>query len=228
MDTREAISVRRAYNRSRQTQTVAERLSFEELALLCFLREKSGSFIASALAETQHVLRPTMTHRLAHLEEHGYITREIDLRDRRAIRCAITDEGQEAVVRLTTEMTKQIEHGQPLGRATAARLEHYVTALGSSYIKVSDLILMCISLDEDRAFVTTGYLANALGVLQPTVTMSLKKLQKQGYIKRGPVGDDVPDVHRRSVHIMLTESGETRAEEIKQLVGSLKITRNTK
>ena len=70
------------------------------------------------------------------------------------------------------------------------------------------VILMILQAAQDQGrSVSQGEIAEALRVSNPTVTASLKSLERQGYIRREP---DERDMRRK--HLVITELGREVAE----------------
>lgn len=222
MELREFMSVRRAYNLVRQETDTSRRLTFEEFAILCRLDIVSEPMKTSAIAEYQGALRPTMTHRTNHLAKLGYIERVEGNTDRRNIVCMITPAGCEEMRRLA-ELTKaQIIAGQPLSRTTVDRVCKYVDAMGSMYCTAGEMILLALVETDESATITT--LVESLGLLQPTVSMSVSSLAQNGLIVReSPKG-----LSSRSSLIRLTNKGRAGAQELVDRIGGIIVRRKSR
>lgn len=223
MELREYISVRRAYNLVRQDADTSDRLTFEEFAILCRLDFVDTPLKTSTIAEYQGALRPTMTHRTNHLAKLGYIDRGEGTVDRRNIVCAISDEGRTKINELAEATRSRISAGQPLARTSSERLCRYVDAMGSVYCTAGDLVLVALYLEYD-APCTVTQLVESLGLLQPTVSMSISSLLKHGLVKR----DHVEGASSRSSYIALTDEGKSLAEDIANLILSIVVRRRTR
>ena len=209
MELREYMSVRRAYNLVRQETDASRRLTFEEFAILCRLDFVDEPIKTSAIAEYQGALRPTMTHRTNHLAKLGLIDRGEGLVDRRNIVCSISEEGREHVRYLAGATRSQISTGQPLARTAAERICRYVDAMGSVYCTAGELVLLALySRGEEPSTVTQ--LVESLGLLQPTVSMSVSSLIENGLVYRNQ--DNA--VSARSSYIHLTDEGREVAKDI--------------
>ena len=219
MDLREYMSVRRAYNIVRQSVDSKKRLTFEEFAILCRLDVANEPVKTSAIAEYQSALRPTMTHRTNHLYGLGYINRGEGTKDRRNVVCSISDAGREAVVELSTLTRAQIPSGKALSRTSPERICKYVDAMGSVFCKAGDLVLLGIySADSDS--LTIMQLVDALGLLQPTVSMSVSSLCDLGLVERSR-----EDAGLHTTSVRLTASGEKRVEELCQVIEDVVVRR---
>lgn len=221
MDLREFMSVRRAYNIVRQMATGEMRLTFEELAVLCRLEVAASPLKTSVIAEYQGALRPTMTHRTSHLANLGYIERAEGDEDRRNVVCAITPEGSAALLDLCDKTRAQIPTGKALSRTSSERMCKYVDAMGSIFCKASDLVLLGIYASDAGELTIMG-LVDALGLLQPTVSMSVSGLVKQGMLERlSGHGSG------RAPRLKLTSAGQEVASELAQTISHLVVRRKT-
>lgn len=217
MDAREYLSIRKAYNLVRQHADKPERLSFSEFSILCRLANCEGGMRTSDIADYQHVLRPTMTHRTKHLASMGLIEREQGSDDKRNIFCTISYKGLTVADKLCEATRSAIRPQEPLSRTTASRIRAYVDAMGSLNCDASELILLGIHvLDGDEH--TISALVDALGLLQPTVSMSVAALEGDGYVQR--IGDS-----RHGFHVGLTEKGGEAARDIVSRIGELVVRR---
>ena len=108
MDLKEFMSVRRAYSVVRQAVASDERLTFEEFAIICHLRELGEPVKTSAIAEYQGALRPTMTHRTNHLEKLGLIERAEGTSDRRNVVCSVSEKGAERASALANRTLRKV------------------------------------------------------------------------------------------------------------------------
>ena len=206
MDVREYIAIRGAYNLVRQDIPSNSRLTFEEAAVLALLDSSDEPLPTSSIANWQHALRPTMTHRANHLASLGLIERTPGQSDRRNVVCEITDKGRETLMGLCTDVRQVLSRGKVLTRIDAERVKRYLLAMGQYYVQASDLILLGLCLN-DREGVPIALLVGALGLLQPTVSMSVQALEDRGLVKR-----DVPG--SKAVKALLTDQGRLMAEDL--------------
>ena len=183
MELKDYIAIRRAYNMVRQDTPKDERLTFEEFAILCRLELAESGLRTSDIAEYQSALRPTMTHRTNHLASQGLIERAEGNEDRRSVMCTITDAGHDRIEDLCRACGDILHNGTVLTRIEPARVRRYVDAMGALYIKASNLILIAM-LENDGGPMRIGRIASALGLLQPTVSMSINALIEDGLITR--------------------------------------------
>jgi DNA-binding MarR family transcriptional regulator len=137
----------------------------------------------SAIANWQHALRPTMTHRANHLASLGLIVRTPGVDDRRNVVCSITDEGRATLESLCSGIRQTLSRGKVLTRIDEGRVKRYLLAMGQYYIQASDLVLIGLSV-SDREGVPIALLVGALGLLQPTVSMSVQALEERGLVYR--------------------------------------------
>lgn len=222
MDLREFMSVRRAYNVVRQKIDSAERLTFEEFAILCRLQVADAPIKTSSIAEYQGALRPTMTHRTNHLASLGYINRGEGEVDRRNVVCSISDEGIEAVTRLSTLTRSQIATGKSLSRTSPERICKYVDAMGSVFCKAGDLVLLGLYTAEGESL-TIMQLVEALGLLQPTVSMSVSNLVDLGLVERAR-----EEAGKHTTCVRLTPAGEERAREVAEVIDGVVVRRKVR
>lgn len=222
MDLREYMSVRRAYNVVRQKVESDKRLTFEEFAILCRLSMADTPLKTSAIAEYQSALRPTMTHRTNHLSGLGFIERGEGDTDRRNVVCGISEKGRAEVMRLAGLTRTQIPTGKALSRTSAERICKYADAMGSIFCKAGDLVLLGLySAEADE--LTIMQLVDVLGLLQPTVSMSVSSLAEQGLVERRRESG-----RQHTTSVALTEAGRDRAEQMKQVIESVIVRRKVR
>lgn len=217
MDAKEYLSIRKAYNLVRQGEDKAERLSFSEFSILCRLANCEGGMRTSDIADYQHVLRPTMTHRTKHLAALGLIIRDQGSADKRNIFCSISERGLEVADSLCEKTRSSIKPTEPLSRTTAMRVRAYVDAMGSISCDASELILLGIKSLGGGAH-TISELVGSLGLLQPTVSMSVSALEEEGYVER--LGKS-----RHGFRVGLTEQGREIADDIESEINALVVRR---
>ena len=222
MDLKEFMSVRRAYNIVRQMGEAKDRLTFEEFAILCRLGELGEPLKTSAIAEYQGALRPTMTHRTNHLAGLGLIDRAEGEKDRRNVVCSISDAGRERALELAGLTRAQIPTGRALSRTSPERILKYVDAMGSLFCKAGDLVLLGLYASE-RDAMTIMQIVDALGLLQPTVSMSVASLAERGLAERS---HEAEGTHTTSVR--LTEAGVEAAREIVDKIEDLVVRRKVR
>lgn len=220
MELREYMSIRRAYNLVRQETDASRRLTFEEFAILCRLDMAEEPLKTSAIAEYQGALRPTMTHRTNHLAKLGYIDRGEGQVDRRNIVCQISEDGREQVRKLSELTRAQIMAGQPLARTSAERVRKYVDAMGSVYCTAGELVLLALHMDAENECTITN-LVDKLGLLQPTVSMSVSSLAKDGLVNRNRGKSPTAS----SSFISLTDEGADVARRIAERITAIIVRR---
>lgn len=220
MELREYMSVRRAYNLVRQSMASGRRLTFEEFSILCKLDIADEPIKTSNIAEYQGALRPTMTHRTNHLARLGLIDRGEGTTDHRNIVCAISEEGKAYVQELARRTCDSIPAGQPLARTSAERILKYVDSMGSVYCTAGDLVLLGL-LEEAEGGCTIMRLVEILGLLQPTVSMSVSSLADAGLVVRGSVGEGAP----RTASISLTDRGRDSAHRLQERIAQIVVHR---
>lgn len=219
MDLREYMSVRRAYNVVRQSVASSERLTFEEFAILCRLDASEGPMNTSSIAEYQGALRPTMTHRTNHLAGLGLIERAPGERDRRNVVCSISDLGRERVRELCGLTRAKIRSGRSLSRTSPERIEKYVDAMGSFFCNAGDLVLLGLLASEEGEL-TVMQLVDALGLLQPTVSMSVASLADDGLVVRERSASG-----GHTTRVSLTDAGSEEALDIEESIKRIVVRR---
>ena len=221
MNVREYLSVRRAFGLVRQGMPAEERITFEELGIVCHLGNLGRPLRTSEIAEYQGVLRPTMTHRSGHLSAIGLISREAGEADRRSVCCALTDEGERRMEAVLAQMCASIKPSMPLSRCTPARMGLIVDEFGRASFSSADLVLLGLYACESKTGSSVGTLVAALGLLQPTVSMAVSALTKQGLVGRVQEGAEVG----RAALVALTPAGERRAEELVERIEAFHVRR---
>lgn len=219
MDLREYMSVRRAYNIVRQDQTPDDRLTFEEFAILCRLLISNEPMKTSAIADYQGALRPTMTHRTNHLARLGLIDRVEGERDRRNVVCSISELGARRVRELSELTCSRIPSGRSLGRTSPERICRYVDAMGSFFCQAGDIVLLGLRAAGGGPL-TVMQLVDALGLLQPTVSMSVAALAEAGYVTRARGVSSL-----RTTSVSLTARGAEAAEELEESIEGIVVRR---
>lgn len=219
MDLREYMSVRRAYNIVRQSVESKQRLTFEEFAILCRLDVANEPVKTSAIAEYQSALRPTMTHRTNHLAGLGFIERGEGTKDRRNVVCSISESGREEVARLSGLTRAQIPSGAALSRTSPERICKYVDAMGSVFCKAGDLVLLGIYASDTESL-TIMQLVDALGLLQPTVSMSVSSLCELGLVERTREASG-----QHTTTVRLTDAGNQRVAELRETIEAVVVRR---
>lgn len=187
MELREFVSIRRSYSLVRQETPSGQRLTFEEFAILCRLKTGTSPLKTSEIASYQGSLRPTMTHRTNHLASLGLIERCEGALDSRNVVCSISQAGRACVDTLVGLVCDHIPSGQPLSRTSPERLAMYVEAMGAVYFKAGDLVMLALHMSSEG--MTISGLVKVLGLLQPTVSMSVSSLEAAGFVKRTAVSD---------------------------------------
>ena len=221
MELREYMSIRRAYNLVRKDVSSQQRLTFEEYAILAHLYRGDRTYKTSEIAEYQRVLRPTMTHRTNHLAELGYIDRQEGDEDRRNVCCTISQAGIDELMHLSELVCGCIPKGYPLHRIDANRTVAYVDAMGSFFCTAGDLSLLGLELLGGSTDTVTS-LVEALGLLQPTVSMSISTLSKKGMIERRRNVETTA----RTVSIVLTEKGQKQVDFLLELIDEFVVRRS--
>ncbi|WP_444328406.1 MarR family transcriptional regulator, partial [Paratractidigestivibacter sp.] len=109
-----------------------------------------------------------------------------------------------------------------LSRTSAERICKYVDAMGSIFCKAGDLVLLGLySAEADE--LTIMQLVDVLGLLQPTVSMSVSSLAEQGLVERRRESGK-----QHTTSVALTEAGRDRAEQMKQVIESVIVRRKVR
>lgn len=220
MELREYLAIRRAYNLVRQGMPAERRLTFAELAILCRMDVARRPMNTSEIAEYQGALRPTMTHRTKHLAELGFMRRAKGDSDRRNVVCEITEAGANFLDEMMAGISEVLHAGPLLSRTSAQRLRRYVDAMGAlSYMSGELVALGILQTQDNRCSVSD--LVTALGLLQPTVSMSVASLVQDGLAYR----DHQPLRNARSAGISLSDAGIEWAQTMRSAIESLVVRR---
>lgn len=220
MELREYLSIRRAHNLIRQQLPSKERLTFLELAILCRMHLLKRAMNTSEIADYQGALRPTMTHRTKHLSSLGYIARVKGTDDKRNVQCTITDEGVAYIGRACKDMCDKLNGEEGAERVSVRRMERIVEAMGTLTLLSSDIVLLGILGSRDATGdgqLHVSDLVKLLGLLQPTVSMSISALEKEGLVRR--------DSGVRASCVELSDEGLARAEGLRVQIEGIVIKR---
>lgn len=211
MNVRSYIAVRRAFALYRSAMGPASRITFDEYALLTHLALAQGPLRATDLATYQNVLRPTMTHRAYHLADKGLLERAAGSDDRRNILCTLTDDGHDFLIESSGDMIETLRQGDHLAQIDAPRLLAYVHTMGTAQVSSLDLCLLGVHviLGMDEGVPSVINLVRLLGLLQPTVSMSLKTLDKRGLLDR------------EGTVVCLTDEGRARVAALEKTIRKL-------
>ena len=216
MELREYLAIRRSYNLIRQQMSAKKRLTFVEFAILSRLRVHGDVLNTSQIADYQGALRPTMTHRTKHLSDLELLERTQGSSDRRNVVCGLTELGASLVDEVCTRMCMLLRSGSVLSRTTPQRICRYVDAMGAVTCMSGELVLLGITMAPDGQ-ASVSELVRGLGLLQPTVSMSISTLVEQGLAYRV-----ITTGGSRLARVALTEEGNRRAGDlifrIRQLV----------
>lgn len=217
MNVREYLSARRAFSLVRQDLPASERITFEELAMLCHMANSQGPLRTSQIAEYQRVLRPTMTHRTSHLARLGLIVRTGSDADRRSVCCSLSERGAHVLSELLRKMCDKIKPPMSLARCTPDRMGRIVNAMGVASLSSADLVLLGLMGAEGGEGLAVSDLVDSLGLLQPTVSMAVASLTTHGRVRRAGAGAP------RGGLVLLTDEGRARALAITEEISSLRV-----
>ena len=149
----------------------------------------------------------------------GLIERAEGENDRRSVVCSISDAGRERAAELAELTRTQIPSGRSLSRTSADRIRKYVDAMGSFFCKAGDLVLLGLLSAEGEAL-SIMKLVDQLGLLQPTVSMSVSSLVEEGLVTRFQDASSA-----RTSSVSLTEKGEAAARELSERIESIIVRR---
>ena len=220
MELSEYLAIRKAYNLARREMASVSRLTFAEYAILVFLSMSEKPVRISQVAEYQDSLRPTMTHRIKHLAELGLVRRSKGDIDARNILCEISPEGRDFLSTCVDAIIVQLRKGDVLSRIQAKRVMNLSIAMGTRCYMSGDLVLLGIA-QSDYGDATISELVKMLGLLQPTVSMSVTTLERQGLATRL---SSLPN-GGSSNGITLTEEGLSRVDKLLEEVASIVVRR---
>jgi DNA-binding MarR family transcriptional regulator len=107
-------------------------LSMAQSRVLALLRDAGAPLRVSQLTERERCAQPTMTALVSRLEAAGYVSRQADARDRRAVRVALTPAGLDALAEvgdataavLAPRLARLDDAGRRTLRDAAALLDH--------------------------------------------------------------------------------------------------------
>lgn len=223
MDPKEYLSIRKAYNSMRQDKDQDNRLTFEELAILSILYDREY-LTATEIADFQQVSRPTMTHRGNHLEKLGFITRTPGIDDRRQVRCAITDLGHKDVdvqlKELFAQLPEEMASLYGKGKHALENLRKQVIEMGTKEILAGSLTLLSFGVfDKNKEEITITDIVESTGLLQPTVSMSVARLERAGLLSR----QRGSATSRRTTLVSVTDLGQTNLDEMLTTIGEMKV-----
>ncbi len=221
MNVREYLSVRRAFGLARQEMPADKRITFEELAIVCRLGNLGRPLRTSEIAEYQGVLRPTMTHRAAHLSDLGFISRESGTEDRRSVCCSLTERGRQCVAEFTQAICSHIKSGMPLARCAPERIQLIIDEMGTMSVSSADLVLIGLAASIEQRCSSVGELVGSLGLLQPTISMAVTSLEKNGLVTR--MREDQLSGH--ALPVALTEEGRKCAYALIERIEAMRVRR---
>lgn len=223
VNVREYLSVRRAFGLARQEMPASERITFEELGILCHLALAPEGLRTSEIAEYQGVLRPTMTHRTSHLATLGLIERSSGQDDRRSICCTLSGHGADELGRIVPLVCDKISSGMPMSRCTPQRMRYVLDAMGRLSLSSSDLVLLGVwtGMCGREGTSTVGELVDGLGLLQPTVSMAVSSREHAGDVVRTRTRSG----KLVSAGVRLSDQGEAHATRLDEHVSAVRVAR---
>lgn len=223
MDVREFMSVRRAVNKVCLEMSVKDRLIFQEVALLCHLKNSPAEVSPSELARYEQALHPTMTHRLKRLKAMNLVESVDNPYDKRSQLYTLSDEGKTYLKKLLVEIESRIPLGDPLHTSGPARLAVNIDAMGRIPFSAEEAVLLAIYVANSNAL-TIMDVVYACALLQPTVSMAIQKLLETGKIERELVQSDSV----RGAHLHITELGVQSVKELEREIEAIVVRRRRK
>lgn len=181
LDYREFLVLRRAFDISRSRIPAGSRIIFQELGVLSILSRRPQPVCHSYLAAATHASSATIGHRLRHLGSAGLVVSSQNPTDRRQTLLSITDEGEALLTQVCTTTVATLAPSGILGHVALDRLPVYYSAMSALPIRLGDLILMILR-TSDEASLSVADLTYLTGCVQPSVTMSLQRLQANGLV----------------------------------------------
>ena len=133
--------------------------------------------------------------------------------------CSISEAGRERVAELASLTRAQIPTGKALSRTSPERIVKYADAMGALFCKAGDLVLLGLYAAEADAL-TIMQIVDALGLLQPTVSMSVASLGERGLVERSHEADG-----SHTASVSLTPEGVECAKELAEKIEALVVRR---
>lgn len=226
------LLVRFCINATRGTASLPE-LSTAELGILSLLHTHD-MLTVSTLARIQHASRPTMTHRVSRLTELGLIERRADSQDHRSIQCLITSKGQEVYNGRISSLfeilpARLIRSSMRLGLYEEVCHQHCMTFMRRFFEMTAPInlsaghlvMLVCFMLKDG---VRVGDVVERTALLQPTISMTVKRLEKQHLITR--LASPIQPLH--TAPISLTPQGGAFIADVVSTIHGIQLHRPLK
>ena len=212
------LDIRKCYSVVRQRTASSSRIIFDEFAILCIL-QRDKSLTASKLAALQGISCPTMTHRGNRLCDLGYMTRQSCAEDRRKLKCTITRRGNTFVNKTLQAIIDLAPAESELAGYDSARLADAVIRSASVPMAADSLVMLCFA-HLEYAPMTVMHIVEVTGMLQPTVSMALMRLETDGLVDRGK-GASGATATRKESGCVLTKAGIAASKQILETVQEL-------
>ncbi len=216
------FELHRRFNEERQYLLPRYRIVFDELSLMCILREQTCLSV-SELAELQLVSSSTESRRVCRLEEAGFVALFHPPSDRRRTHCCLTPFGQ------TSQMAflEEFHYGFPLGSSfaracpDAACLIPVVAAMGRVPMPADNLILFCYVMRSCEAM-TVSDIVELTGLQEGTVSMALRRMEQDGTMDVVSLTRSaLSRPHRRMAPRSITSYGQRCGQELLRMVAEL-------
>ncbi|MBR2834250.1 MAG: hypothetical protein IKE43_00845 [Coriobacteriales bacterium] len=183
MDIKRYLSLHKAFNEVRQNTNPEQRVIFDEYAIMCLLSEKK-TLSATQIAREQCISCPTMTHRSSHLTSLGYLLSKMNERDHRRLDCSLTRKGSLATTKITQKVIDTLAEDDVLHGLSPKEIISITIQSGKLPLTADQHILLAYAVDDLETEPVMNIVRNT-NLLQPTVSMALVRLCKEGLLKRG-------------------------------------------
>lgn len=221
------LLIRSSINAVRQHRSVAN-ITTAEFGILSLL-QTYGALSTSDLARMQDTSRPTTSHRLGNLEELRFIERKAHPTDSRSTHCSITPEGLEAfetcmrlvVAQLPKRLFRSIMRvsvHEEMNEAICFEFMRRFFLMSASLDPSStDLVLLACSALKDH--IRVNHLVERTGLLQPTISMTIKRLERKGYLQRSIAQTASGAI----TTVCLTDGGKAYVSELVSSIHSIQL-----
>ena len=125
--------------------------------------------------------------------------------------------GEDTIERVAELCVARIRPGMALNRAEPERILRYSDAMGRLYCTAGDLVLLALAQSGDENGLTVSGIVKELGLLQPTASMAVGQLSREGLVLR--ISDS--SIVARSGRVVLTEEGWRISQGISDAIGGL-------
>ncbi len=220
MELNQYLEIRRCFNGVRQKAAASARIIFDEFAILCILHDRKG-LSATEIATEQGISCPTMTHRGSHLTQLGYMARESSNEDHRRLKCTLTRKGSAYVTRIAKAIIDAADENSGLKELDAAGMIALIAKMGTLPLTADSLTLVCFAMANTNTMPIMS-IVETTGLLQPTVSMAVLRLEGEGLIERSEASCTAGRrPMRRNSGCVLTNKGMKLAQDIAEKIKEL-------